>query len=159
MKTTIIIKLIKNFAIIGFALILTVFCLGLTGCKQLEEPKNNEQTEEQQLNVDALEKEYNAMIGLAENILFKLSEHEGEMTVQQALDILQYVQENRIKPTQELTIALDNALDDLIELLIKHQLASEAEKAEVEARIIELLEQMDSISIEIEEILATYEQF
>ena len=154
----IISKLIKNFAIIGFALILTVFCLGLTGCKQLEEPENNTQTEEQQINVEALEKEYNAMIGLAENILYKLSEHEGEMTMQQALDMLQYVQENRIKPTQELTIALDNALDDLIELLIKHQLASEAEKAEVEARIVELLEQIDRLSLEIERIIEEYNE-
>lgn len=154
----IISKLIKNFAIIGFALILTVFCLGLTGCKQLEEPENNTQTEEQQINVEALEKEYNAMVGLAENILYKLSEHEGEMTMQQALDMLQYVQENRIKPTQELTIALDNALDDLIELLIKHQLASEAEKAEVEARIVELLEQMDRLSLEIERIIEEYNE-
>ncbi len=151
-------KLLKNFTIIGFALILTVFCLGLTGCKQMEETKNNEQTEEQQLNVEALEKEYNAMMRLAETIFCKLSEHEGEVTIQQALDMLKYVQENRIKPTQELTIALDNALDDLLELIIQYQLASEVEKADIEVRIIEVLEYMDSLSLEIEKIIEEYNE-
>lgn len=157
MKKMIIGKLIKNIAIIGLALILTLCCLGLTGCDKWEE-QNNPQIEEPQLNVEVLEKEYNAMIGLVENVFFMLSEHEGQITMTEAIDMLEYVQKNRINPTQELTIALDESIDDLIQLLIEYYMASESEKSDVEARIIETLEYMNNICLEIEKIIEEHNE-
>jgi hypothetical protein len=157
MKKMIIGKLIKNIAIIGLALILTLCCLGLTGCGKWEE-QDNPQIEEPQLNVEVLEKEYNAMIGLVENVFFMLSEHEGQITMTEAIDMLEYVQKNRINPTQELTIALDESIDDLMQLLIEYYMASESEKSDVEARIIETLEYMNNISLEIEKIIEEHNE-
>ena len=135
MKKMIIGKLIKNIAIVGFALILTLCCLGLTGCDKLEE-QNNPQIEEPQINIDVLEKEYNAMVGLAENVFVMLSEHEDGMTMSEVVEILEYIQNNKINPTQKLTIELDKAFDELLEEAIKYTLASETDKHKIEARIM-----------------------
>ena len=153
MKKMIIGKLIKNIAIIGLALILTLCCLGLTGCNNLEE-QNSPQIEEPQINIDVLEKEYNAMVGLVENVFVMLSEHRDSMTMSEVVEILEYIQNNRIKPTQKLTIELDNVFDELLEVALKYVLASEADKPKFEARIVELLEEMDAISVDIEEIIS-----
>ena len=153
MKKMIIRKLIKNIAIIGLALILTLCCLGLTGCQQQMEEVEEPKIEEPQINIDVLEKEYNTMVGLVENIFVMLSEHRDSMTMSEAVEILEYIQNNRIKPTQKLTIELDNAFDELLEVALKYVLASEADKPKFEARIVELLEEMDAISVDIEEII------
>ena len=153
MKKMIIGKLIKNIAIIGLALILTLCWLGLTGCQQQMEEVEEPKIEEPQINIDVLEKEYNTMVGLVENVFVMLSEHRDSMTMSEAVEILEYIQNNRIKPTQKLTIELDNVFDELLEVAIKYVLASEADKPKFEARIVELLEEMDAISVEIEEII------
>ena len=75
MKKMIIGKLIKNIAIIGLALILTLCWLGLTGCQQQMEEVEEPKIEEPQINIDVLEKEYNTMVGLVENVFVMLSEH------------------------------------------------------------------------------------
>lgn len=145
----------KRMTITGLILALILSCIGLSGCKKIEEIDNNDntQTEEPQINVYVLEKEYNALLGLAENVYAMLSENENEMTPMQAIEMIEYIQKHRIKPTQELTIALDDSLDDLLELFIKYYMASESEKPVVEAEIIELLEYMNDLSLEIERII------
>lgn len=142
----------------GLILTLILSCIGLSGCKKIEEidNNNNSQTEEPQINVYVLEKEYNAILGLAENVYIMLSENENKMTPMQAIEMIEYVQKHRIKPTQELTIALDDSLDNLLELFIKYYMASESEKPDVEAEIIELLEYMNDLSLEIERIIDEY---
>ena len=148
-------KLIKNIAIIGLALILTLCCLGLTGCQQkieeVEEPKIEQQ--EIELDVETLEKEYNAMLELAVKVIDILNGAEGEIGIKEAMNAFSYIQNNRIEPTQKLTIELDNAFDELLEVALKYVLASEADKPKFEARIVELLEEMDAISVDIEEII------
>ena len=148
----------KRLTIIGLILTLILSCIGLSGCKKIEEidNNNNTQTEEPQINVYVLEKEYNAILGLAENVYVMLSENENEMTPMQAIEMIDYIQKNRIKPTQELTIALDESLDDLLELFIKYYMTPESEKPVVEAEIIELLEYMNNLSLEIERIIDEY---
>ena len=147
----------KRLTITGLILTLILSCIGLSGCKKIEEFDNNDtQTEEPQINVYVLEKEYNAILGLAENVYTMLSENENDMTPMQAIEMIEYIQKHRIKPTQELTIALDDSLDDLLELIIKYYMAPESEKPVVEVEIIELLEYMTDLSLEIERIIDEY---
>jgi hypothetical protein len=66
---------------------------------------------------------------------------------------------NRIKPTQKLTIELDECLDELMELGLKYTIANEQEKAKVEEEITLILDRMTELMIEIEEIIDNNYEF
>ena len=157
MKKIIIGKLIKNIAIIGLALILTLCCLGLTGC-QNNEPEPSKEDIQQELDIVVLEQEYFAIMRLIDNVLFTITEDE-ELTMNDAINLFDYMSKNRIKPTQELTIELDNCLDDLMELGIKYTIANEQEKVKVEEEITLTLDKMNELMIEIEEIINNNYEF
>ena len=151
MKNMIIGKSIKNIAIIGLTLILTVCCLGLTGC-QNNEPEPTKENIQQELDVDVLEQEYFAIMRLIDNVLFTITSDE-DLTMDDAINLFDYMTKNRIKPTQKLTIELDNCLDELMELGLKYTIANEQEKAKVEEEITLILDRMNELMIEIEEII------
>ena len=151
MKKMIIGKLIKNIAIIGLALILTLCCLGLTGC-QNNEPEPTKEHIQQELDVVVLEQEYFAIMRLIDNVLFTITSDE-DLTMDDAINLFDYMTKNRIKPTQKLTIELDNCLDDLMELGLKYTIANEQEKAKVEEEITLILDRMNELMIKIEEII------
>ena len=158
MKKLIIGKLIKNIAIIGLALILTLCCLGLTGC-QNNEPEPTKEDIQQELDVDVLEQEYFAIMRLIDNVLFTITSDE-DLTMDDAINLFDYMTKNRIKPTQKLTIELDNCLDDLMELGLKYTItANEQEKAKVEEEITLILDRMNELMIEIEEIINNNYEF
>lgn len=157
MKKMIIGKLIKNIAIIGLALILTLCCLGLTGC-QNNEPEPTKEDIQQELNVDVLEQEYFAIMRLIDNVLFTITDDE-DLTMDDAINLFDYMTKNRIKPTQKLTIELDNCLDELMELGLKYTIANEQEKAKVEEEITLILDRMNELMIEIEEIIDNNYEF
>ena len=161
MKKLIIGKLIKNIAIIGLALILTLCWLGLTGCqnnKPEPEPEPTKENIQQELDVDVLEQEYFAIMRLIDNVLFTITEDE-DLTMSDAINLFDYMAENRIKPTQKLTIELDNCLDELMELGLKYTIANEQEKAKVEEEITLILDRMTELMIEIEEIIDNNYEF
>ena len=158
MKKMIIGKLIKNIAIIGLALILTLCCLGLTGC-QNNEPEPSKEDIQQELDVDVLEQEYFAIMRLIDNVLFTITNDE-DLTMDDAINLFDYMTKNRIKPTQELTIELDNCLDDLMELGLKYTItANEQEKTKVAEEITLILNRMNELMIEIEEIINNNYEF
>jgi hypothetical protein len=157
MKKMIIGKLIKNIAIIGLALILTLCCLGLTGC-QNNEPEPTKEDIQQELDVDILEQEYFAIMRLIDNVLFTITDDE-DLTMNDVINLFDYMTKNRIKPTQKLTIELDECLDELMELGLKYTVANEQEKAEVEEEITLILDRMNEIMIEIEEIINNNYEF
>ena len=158
MKKLIIGKLIKNIAIIGLALILTLCCLGLTGC-QNNEPEPTKEDIQQELDVVVLEQEYFAIMRLIDNVLFTITEDE-DLTMNDAINLFDYMTKNRIKPTQKLTIALDNCLDGLMELGLKYTITTnEQEKAEIEEEITLILDRMNELMIEIEEIINNNYEF
>jgi hypothetical protein len=158
MKKMIIGKLIKNIAIIGLALILTLCCLGLTGC-QNNEPEPTKEDIQQELDVDVLEQEYFAIMRLIDNVLFTITDDE-DLTMSDAINLFDYMTKNRIKPTQKLTIELDNCLDELMELGLKYTIAAnEQEKAKVEEEITLILDRMNELMIEIEEIINNNYEF
>lgn len=158
MKKMIIGKLIKNIAIIGLALILTLCCLGLTGC-QNNEPEPSKEHIQQELDVVVLEQEYFAIMRLIDNVLFTITNDE-DLTMDDAINLFDYMTKNRIKPTQKLTIELDNCLDDLMELGLKYTIATnEQEKTKVEEEITLILDRMNELMIEIEEIINNNYEF
>lgn len=158
MKKMIIGKLIKNIAIIGLALILTLCCLGLTGC-QNNEPEPSKEDIQQELDVVVLEQEYFAIMRLIDNVLFTITDDE-DLTMNDAINLFDYMTKNRIKPTQKLTIELDNCLDDLMELGLKYTIATnEQEKTKVEEEITLILDRMNELMIEIEEIINNNYEF
>jgi hypothetical protein len=158
MKKMIIGKLIKNIAIIGLALILTLCCLGLTGC-QNNEPEPSKEYIQQELDVVVLEQEYFAIMRLIDNVLFTITDDE-DLTMNDAINLFDYMTKNRIKPTQKLTIELDNCLDELMELGLKYTIAAnEQEKAKVEEEITLILDRMNELMIEIEEIINNNYEF
>lgn len=158
MKKMIIGKLIKNIAIIGLALILTLCCLGLTGC-QNNEPEPSKEDIQQELDVVVLEQEYFAIMRLIDNVLFTITDDE-DLTMDDAINLFDYMTKNRIKPTQKLTIELDNCLDDLMELGLKYTIATnEQEKTKVEEEITLILDRMNELMIEIEEIINNNYEF
>lgn len=158
MKKMIIGKLIKNIAIIGLALILTLCCLGLTGC-QNNEPEPSKEDIQQELDVDVLKQEYFAIMRLIDNVLFTITNDE-DLTMNDAVNLFDYMTKNRIKPTQKLTIELDNCLDDLMELGLKYAItANEQEKAKIEEEITLILDRMNELMIEIEEIINNNYEF
>lgn len=158
MKKMIIGKLIKNIAIIGLALILTLCCLGLTGC-QNNEPEPSKEDIQQELDIVVLEQEYFAIMRLIDNVLFTITDDE-DLTMNDAINLFDYMTKNRIKPTQKLTIELDNCLDDLMELGLKYTIATnEQEKTKVEEEITLILDRMNELMIEIEEIINNNYEF
>ena len=158
MKKMIIGKLIKNIAIIGLALILTLCCLGLTGC-QNNEPEPSKEVIQQELDVVVLEQEYFAIMRLIDNVLFTITNDE-DLTMNDAINLFDYITKNRIKPTQKLTIELDNCLDDLMELGLKYTItANEEEKTKVAEEITLILDRMNDLMIEIEEIINNNYEF
>lgn len=157
MKKMIIGKLIKNIAIIGLALILTLCCLGLTGC-QNNDPEPSNENIQQEIDVDVLEQEYFAIMRLIDNVLFTITDDE-DLTMDDAINLFDYMTKNRIKPTQKLTIELDNCLDELMELGLKYTIANEQEKAKVEEEITLILDRMNELMIEIEEIIDNNYEF
>ena len=133
-------------------LIIGILIVGMAGCNQ--QPVQ----EEPELNIEVLEQEYDAIINLADNILFRISS-DDEITVTDAFELVEYIQKNRIKPTQPLTIELDECLDELLELGINYSLETDAEKiAELEGEISLLLDRMGTIIIEIEELIEANEE-
>lgn len=157
MKNIIIGKSIKNIAIIGLTLILTVCCLGLTGC-QNNEPEPTKENVQQELDVDVLEQEYFAIMRMIDNVLFTITDDE-DLTMNDAINLFDYMTKNRIEPTQKLTIELDSCLDELMELGLKYTVTNEQEKAEVEEEITLVLDRMNEIMIEIEEIINNNYEF
>ena len=159
MKKLIIGKLIKNIAIIGLALILTLCWLGLTGCQNNKpEPEPTKENIQQELDVDVLEQEYFAIMRLIDNVLFTITDDE-DLTMDDVINLFDYMTKNRIKPTQKLTIELDNCLDELMELGLKYTIANEQEKAKVEEEITLILDRMNELMIKIEEIIDNNYEF
>lgn len=133
-------------------LIIGILIVGMAGCNK------QRVQEEPEINTEVLEQEYNTIINLADNILFRIT-NDDEITVTDAFELVEYIQKNRIKPTQPLTIELDECLDELLELGINYSLETDAEKiAELEGEISLLLDRMGTIIIEIEELIETSEK-
>jgi hypothetical protein len=149
--------LLKRISSIILISLLSIF--GMAGCKQVdvEEDNNNTTIEEQiqELDVEALEQEYMVINETIEHVLTVVTTSE-EIGIREALDLIEYVQKNRIEPTQILTEEYNNLLDELINLGIDYVMADGNEKLEIEEKIILVIEQLDIISTEIEKTIDNF---
>jgi hypothetical protein len=149
--------LLKRISSIVLISLLSIF--GMAGCKQVdvEEDNNNTTIEEQiqELDVEALEQEYMVINETIEHVLTVVTTSE-EIGIREALDLIEYVQKNRIEPTQILTEEYNNLLDELINLGIDYVMADGNEKLEIEEKIILVIEQLDIISTEIEKTIDNF---
>lgn len=141
-------------------LILSGLLIFSVGCGKVE-IENNEQPQEQMeqqnlpinnVDLELLEQEYVAIMSLADRIITIVSENE-QLSISDALNIIEYLNNNRIEPTQYLTIKLDRKIDQLLEKGMKYAVASKDNRAQLESEIYKILLEIEQICNDIEFVL------
>lgn len=141
-------------------LILSGLLIFSVGCGKVE-IENNEQPQEQMeqqnlpinnVDLELLEQEYVAIMNLADRIITIVSENE-QLSISDALNIIEYLNNNRIEPTQYLTIKLDGKIDQLLEKGMKYAVASKDNRAQLESEIYKILLEIEQICNDIESVL------
>lgn len=153
--------LFKRISSVVLAGILSVLCL--TGCKQTDVNENDEtndnniQIEEHiyELDVETLEFEYMQINDLVDHITTVIATSD-QIGVSEAIDLIKYVQQNKVEPTQLLTTEYNDLLNELMDLGIKYVMSSGDKKLEIEDEILSLIRQIDDIKMEIEETINNY---
>ena len=152
-------KLNKNVLCIiaGCLVLLLLVC----GCQHKEEPEEIYQepniTQEELVDLEALEYEYNSMINLMDKVLTVLSEE--DLTMTEVTSLFKYVSDNRIEPTQKLTIELDQYIDEFIKVGINYYTTrDENKKLELEGQLVEIFQQVEEKMLEIEMTINTVEE-
>lgn len=144
-------KLNKNLLCIiaGCLVLLLLVC----GCQRkgevIEETQEPNTTQEEFVDIEALEYEYTSMINLMDKVLTVLSEE--DLTMTEVASLIKYVSDNRIEPTQKLTIELDQYIDEFIKVGINYYTTrDENKKLELEGQLVELFQQIEEKILEIE---------
>ena len=144
-------KLNRNLLgiIAGCLVLLLLVC----GCQHKEEPEEIYQepntTQEEYVDLEVLEYEYTTMINLMDKVLTVLSEE--DLTMTDVTSLIKYISDNRIEPTQKLTIELDQYIDEFIKIGINYYTTrDENKKLELEGQIVDLFQQIENKMLEIE---------
>lgn len=141
-------------------LILSGLLIFSVGCGKVK-VENNEQDQQQEkqqelpinnVDLELLEQEYISIVNLADRIITIVSENE-QLSISDALKIIEYINNNRIEPTQYLTIKLDRKIDQLLEKGMKYAVVSKDNRAQLESEIYKILLEMEQICNEIEYVL------
>ena len=152
-------KLNRNLlgVIAGCLVLLLLVC----GCQHKNEQEEVYQepniTQEELVDLEALEYEYNSMINLMDKVLTVLSEE--DLTMTEVTSLFKYVSDNRIEPTQKLTIELDQYIDEFIKVGINYYTTrDENKKLELEGQLVEIFQQVEEKMLEIEMAINTVEE-
>lgn len=152
-------KLNKNLLCIiaGCLVLLLLVC----GCQHKEEPEEIYQepntTQEEYVDLEVLEYEYTSMINLMDKVLTVLSEE--DLTMTEVTSLIKYVSDNRIEPTQKLTIELDQYIDEFIKVGINYYTTrDENKKLELEGQLVEIFQQVEEKMLEIEMTINAVEE-
>lgn len=152
-------KLNRNLlgVIAGCLVLLLLVC----GCQHKNEQEEVYQepniTQEELVDLEALEYEYNSMINLMDKVLTTLSEE--DLTMTELTSIIKYISDNRIEPTQKLTIELDQYIDEFIKVGINYYTTrDENKKLELEGQLVEIFQQVEEKMLEIEMTINTVEE-
>jgi uncharacterized protein YutD len=144
-------KLNRNLLCIiaGCLVLLLLVC----GCQHKEESEEIYQepntTQEDIVDLEALEYEYTSMINLMDKVLTVLSEE--DLTMNDVTSLIKYVSDNRIEPTQKLTIELDQYIDEFIKVGINYYTTrDENKKLELEGQLVEIFQHVEEKMLEIE---------
>lgn len=143
--------------IAGCLFLLLLVC----GCQHKNEQEKVYQepniSQEEIVDLEALEYEYVSMINLTDKVLTTLSEE--DLTMTEVTSLIKYVSDNRIEPTQKLTIELDQYIDEFIKVGINYYTTrDENKKLELEEQIVNLFQQIEEKMLEIELTLNCIEE-
>lgn len=133
-----------------------VLILLVCGCQHKNEQKEVYQepniTQEEFVDLEALEYEYISMINLIDKVLTTLSEE--DLTMTEITSLIKYVSDNRIEPTQKLTIELDQYIDEFIKVGINYYTTrDENKKLELEQQLVEIFQHVEEKMLEIEMVI------
>jgi hypothetical protein len=152
-------KLNKNLLsiITGCLVLILLVC----GCQHKEEPEEIYQepntTQEEYVDLEVLEYEYTSMINLMDKVLTVLSEE--DLTMNEVTSLIKYVSDNRIEPTQKLTIELDRYIDEFIKVGINYYtIRDENKKLELEGQLAEIFQHVEEKMLEIEKTIIGVEE-
>ena len=143
--------------IAGCLFLLLLVC----GCQHKNEQEKVYQepniSQEEIVDLEALEYEYVSMINLTDKVLTTLSEE--DLTMTEVTSLIKYVSDNRIEPTQKLTIELDQYIDEFIKVGINYYTTrDENKKLELEQQIVETFQQIEYKMLEIEKTINGVEE-
>jgi hypothetical protein len=97
------------------------------------------------------------MINLMDKVLTVLSEE--DLTMSEVTSLIKYVSNNRIEPTQKLTIELDQYIDEFIKVGINYYTTrDENKKLELEGQLVEIFQQVEEKMLEIEMTINAVEE-
>lgn len=152
-------KLNRNLLgiIAGCLVLLLLVC----GCQHKEESvefyQESNTSQEEFVDLEALEYEYVSMINLMDKVLTTLSEE--DLTMTEVTSLIKYVSDNRIEPTQKLTIELDQYIDEFIKVGINYYTTrDENKKLELEGQLVETFQQVEEKMLEIEMVINGVEE-
>lgn len=144
-------KLNRNLlGIIAGCLVLLLLVCGCQHKNEQEEVyQESNTTQEDFVDLEALEYEYTSMINLMDKVLTVLSEE--DLTMTEVASLIKYVSDNRIEPTQKLTIELDQYIDEFIKVGINYYTTrDENKKLELEGQLVDIFQHVENKMLEIE---------
>lgn len=120
-----------------------------------EELSNEEVIVEEEVNVDKLREEYYEMLDIMDQVLRTMDNPSpSQLTdASQLMDVIDILS-NRQKPTQQLTIELDELVSQFISVGFDHYTTmNESKKLDLEQELLELFQQIEEKALEIELII------
>ena len=116
-----------------------------------EELPNEEVLVEEEVNVDKLREEYYEMLDIMDQVLGTMDmDNPSPSQLMDVIDILS----NRQKPTQQLTIELDELVSQFISVGFDYYTTiNESKKLELEQELVEIFQQIEEKTMEIELII------
>lgn len=116
-----------------------------------EELPNEEVLVEEEVNVDKLREEYYEMLDIMDQVLGTMDmDNPSPSQLMDVIDILS----NRQKPTQQLTIELDELVSQFISVGFDYYTTiNESKKLELEQELLEIFQQVEEKILEIELII------
>lgn len=116
-----------------------------------EELPNEEVLVEEEVNVDKLREEYYEMLDIMDQVLGTMDmDNPSPSQLMDVIDILS----NRQKPTQQLTIELDELVSQFISVGFDYYTTiNESKKLDLEQELVEIFQQIEEKTLEIELII------
>lgn len=133
------------------SIMLVFMTVGCNNNEVEEEIPNEEVFVEEEVDVDKLREEYYEMLDITDQVLGTMDmDNPSPSQLMDVIDILS----NRQKPTQQLTIELDELVSQFITVGFDYYTTmNESKKLDLEQELIEIFQQIEEKTLEIELII------
>ena len=133
------------------SIMLVFMTVGCNNNEVEEEIPNEEVFVEEEVNVDKLREEYYEMLDIMDQVLGTMDmDNPSPSQLMDVIDILS----NRQKPTQQLTIELDELVSQFISVGFDYYTTmNESKKLDLEQELLEIFQQIEEKTMEIELII------